>query len=373
MSNLSTPPFRIFQGDLKAAKARRDNPLAGLPDPPPWRRFGQEPEDFKPDPRLASDPPRNPRERDLAEAYRFGGETEDSSAAEKTRRAEILDAVNAALFLRRPLLVTGPAGAGKSSLIYAVAAELRLGPVLTWNITSRSTLREGLYDYDALGRLQAIQMNDKLPADKKRDIGVAKFLRLGPLGTALLPAQWPKALLIDEIDKADLDLPNDLLNVFEEAKFAVEELRREAEGEEGKTKVRVRTWRGVYTGPDCAKGEVEVPADGDMGCHVFPFIVLTSNNEREFSAPFLRRCVRLDLKLTREPKALARIARAHLSDSELSDARMEQEADWFLTKMGDGKLSTDQLMNAIFLLDGERFPTEEARENLLKILYKELK
>jgi MoxR-like ATPase len=246
-----------------------------------------------------------------------------------------------------------------------VARELRLGPVLDWNITSRSTLRDALYDYDALGRLQEIQAQEKQSAAGRtaQAVKVADFVRLGPLGTALIPAQWPKALLIDEIDKGDLDLPNDLLNLFEEGKFTIEELRRDP----GSSKAHVRTWKDSY-------GLAEIKA-GQVACTVFPFIVLTSNGEREFSAPFLRRCVRLHITPPKDPKTLSRIVRAHLAESNVD---VEQEAKDFLENRDGQRLSTDQLMNAIFILErsglGAGQPDEASgrKQRLLNILYKEL-
>src|SRR4051794_20416075 len=121
--------FDFFTGKL-AGKEPLENPLAGLPDPPRWRQFGADPESHRLDPAAIKPWQATQRECDLAEAYQIG------------EQAEIVAAVNAALILRRPLLVTGPAGSGKSSLMYSIARELRLGPVLTWSITSRSTLRE---------------------------------------------------------------------------------------------------------------------------------------------------------------------------------------------------------------------------------------
>src|SRR5262245_8914591 len=106
--------------------------------------------------------------------------------------ADLKEAVNAALYLRRPLLLTGKPGTGKSTAVYAVARELRMGPVLRWSITSRSTLRDGLYQYDALGRL-----NDRTPAHADDSETIGKYVELGPLGTALYPTSWPRALLID--------------------------------------------------------------------------------------------------------------------------------------------------------------------------------
>ena len=101
---------------------------------------------------------------------------------------EIIDVVNAALYLRRPLLVTGVPGSGKSSLLDAIAYELRLGEPLRWSVTSRSTLKDGLYLYDAIGRLQ----DQKAVATQ--GTAITPYLRLGPLGTALVPTAAPTCL-----------------------------------------------------------------------------------------------------------------------------------------------------------------------------------
>src|SRR5947209_17649716 len=160
-----------------------------IPEAPPWRRFNgpitDDPEPDRPDP-------------------------EEGKTFMVT--PDVVEAVNAALHLRRPLLITGRPGSGKSSLIESVARELRLGPVLRWYVTSRSTLQDALYRYDAIGRLHAHNLEGRAPS-------ITKYLRLGPLGTALLPTTRPRALLIDEIDKSDIDLPNDLLNVFDRGEF----------------------------------------------------------------------------------------------------------------------------------------------------------
>src|SRR6185312_3094666 len=126
----------------------------------------------------------------------------------------LTEAVNAALCLRRPLLITGAPGSGKSTVIEQVAAEWRRGPVLRWHITSRSALAEALYRYDALGRIYA-QRRKSIEIEADMDDNIAPFLQLGPLGTALLPSTRPRDMLIDEIDKSDLDLPGDLLDVLE--------------------------------------------------------------------------------------------------------------------------------------------------------------
>ncbi|GGZ52004.1 AAA family ATPase [Streptomyces bluensis] len=295
-----------------------------LPDPPPWRAFDGGPALATPadgDDTSASSPDRLHRAR----TYRA------------TDRAVQL--VNAALYLRRPLLVTGPPGSGKSSLVYAVARELRLGPVLRWNITSRTTLRDGLYQYDPLSRLYAAgraaareqrsATREQLPLDGE----LQDHLRLGPVGTALLPYGRPRALLIDEIDKSDLDLPNDLLNILEEGQYEIPEL--------------VRAARHTPTAEVMVDGtDDRVPvARGRVRCRAFPFVVLTSNGEREFPPAFLRRCVRLELHQPRDTH-LEQIVRAHLGEP---DAYARDLINRFLSRGTDGELATDQLLNAVYL------------------------
>src|SRR5262249_39410049 len=138
------------------------------------------------------------------------------------------------------------------------------------------------------------------------DIG--RYLRLGPLGTALLPGSRPRVLLIDEIDKSDIDLPNDLLHVFEEGAYEIAELLRIAD------KVPQ-----VAVLPDGAESEADkVPVrGGKVRCQAFPFVVLTSNGERELPPAFLRRCLRLDIPAPDEGK-LRQIIAAHLKDVDVS-------------------------------------------------------
>jgi MoxR-like ATPase len=297
-----------------------------LPAPPSWRTFAGGPVvawQFEEDPHS----PRRLGDRGRGETYQASPEE--------------VDLVNAALYLRRPLLVTGGPGVGKSSLAYSVASELKLGPVLRWNITSRATLRDGLYQYDAIGRLQDASLSKEAP-----DIG--QYLRLGPLGTALLPSQKPRVLLIDEIDKSDIDLPNDLLNVFEEGEFLIPELFRLRQER-----------REVAVLPADSSHLVKI-VEGRIRCHEFPFVVLTSNAEREFSPPFLRRCVRLQIQKPDRVK-LAMILEAHMPLGDALSPTQQESAQsqridliqQFLARQNEGELATDQLMNAVFMISGD--------------------
>jgi MoxR-like ATPase len=282
--------------------------ILSLPAPPPWRQFGAK---------------------------------EPRGATFQASPEEVL-AVNAALYLRRPLLITGKPGTGKTSLAYAVAHELKLGRVLRWSISSRSTLSEGLYRYDAIGRMQELQLNP----DQTPEIG--KYLRLGPLGTALLPSSQPQVLLVDELDKSDIDLPNDLLNVFDEGEYEIPELARLDQRD-----VPVRQYESQ---------ETAVIHQGRVRCTAFPFVIITSNGEREFSPPFLRRCLRLDLRQPDKEK-LGKIVRAHLGP-EIEKAA-EPLIDDFLVRRNTGDIATDQLLSAIFLVTKESVLTSE--EDILKL------
>lgn len=298
---------------------------AELPPPPPWRRF--------PVPTRGADglgifqPPDG-----------------------------LLDAVNAAVFLRRPLLLTGAPGSGKSSVIHSVAAELDLGRVLRWHITSRSILVDALYRYDVLGRIHAQQLAKATGAAANDDI--VPFLQLGPLGNALIPAPRPRALLVDEIDKSDLDLPGDLFDVLERGEFRIPELERYAVDH-----VPVREWDGEFT---------HIVTGGLVQCTEFPFVVLTSSGQRDYPAPFLRRCIRF----TMPPptiESVTRIVAAHLG-SDLADSDDTADlVEQFVTRVGSGEsLAVDQLLNAVYLLGRGDIEDDATRTKLEALLLREL-
>jgi MoxR-like ATPase len=322
--------WRIYKGNSEP-----HDDIDRLPDPPNWRRFASSREGEK---------------LSLVD-FNWNSKTKAVQRGQTFRvdeNTDLVDIVNAALYLRRPLLITGKPGAGKTSLAYAVAYELKLGPVLLWPITARSTLQEGLYRYDAIARLQDAQLSKESNANHT----IGRYIQLGPVGTALLPYKRPRVLLIDEIDKSDINLPNDLLNLFEEGEFEIPELAR-LSGQEPEVPVR------TYDDNDAT-----IKA-GRIRCHAFPCIVLTSNGERDFPPAFLRRCLRLTLPQP-DKVALVEIVKAHLGDEVLEKAQpLIQE---FLDKRDKGDLATDQLLNAIYLATRKSRSGAIDRDKLNKLL-----
>nr|WP_042186029.1 MoxR family ATPase [Kibdelosporangium sp. MJ126-NF4]CEL17036.1 MoxR-like ATPases [Kibdelosporangium sp. MJ126-NF4]CTQ91734.1 MoxR-like ATPases [Kibdelosporangium sp. MJ126-NF4] len=301
--------WRIYRGTGQAAPA----PITALPQPPPWRRF------------TGVGVVTRPTGDSGETARRIGAAT----GRRHLSTPHEISMVNAALYLRRPLLVTGRPGTGKSSLAYLIATELGLGPVLRWGITSRTTLTEGLYNYDAIGRVQAAGSRP----DREPDIG--DFVHLGALGTALLPYEIPRVLLVDELDKGDIDLPNDLLSVFEDGEYEVPELVRIAKQQPEVT---------VFTHDKRGSAVIN---DGWVQCRAFPVVIITSNGEREFPAAFLRRCLQLHLSPPDSDQLAAMVAAQFGVVERVDVARLISE---FLERSeAVGGLAADQLLNAVHM------------------------
>ena len=163
---------------------------------------------------------------------------------------DLMLAVNAAITLQRPLLVKGEPGTGKTMLAEEVAQALDM-PLLQWHIKSTTKAQQGLYEYDAVSRLRDSQLNDGDSAERVKDI--RNYIVQGVLWQAFT-ADRPVALLIDEIDKADIEFPNDLLREIDRMEFYVYETQQ---------LVRARHR---------------------------PLVFITSNNEKELPDAFLRRC-----------------------------------------------------------------------------------
>jgi MoxR-like ATPase len=315
--------WKIFQGDNLSPH----DGIETLPKAPSWRRFG-------------NDAQSNVEKKKRGANFQV--------------RSEEVELVNAALYLRRPLLVTGKPGTGKTSLAHAVAYQLKLGEVLYWPITTRTTLKDGLYSYDAIARLQDTPQQGSNNLDTLQEIG--KYIQLGALGTALL---------IDEIDKSDIDLPNDLLHVFEEGQFEIPELVRIAEKLEN---VEVRTAYKDKTEHTYKDIKVSIK-QGRIQCTAFPFVILTSNGERDFPPAFLRRCLRLNIKEPDE-KELEKIVEAHLGNDENVTKQANLLINEFVKKRQEGDLATDQLLNAIYLMTRKNAPLGQEKEDLIKQLLK---
>jgi MoxR-like ATPase len=184
---------------------------------------------------------------------------------------ELRDAVNVACALEKPLLIRGEPGTGKTVLAEAIAENLGK-PLLTWHIKSTTKAQDGLYVYDTVQRLNDARFGGA-------DVGdIRQYIKFGPLGLALR-ADQRVVLLIDEIDKADMEFPNDLLHELDRMSFTV-----------------------LETGERVSAAQR-------------PIVVITSNNEKELPDAFLRRCVFHYIAFP-DKKTMADIVRVHHPDVE---------------------------------------------------------
>ncbi|WP_296556296.1 MoxR family ATPase [Pigmentiphaga sp.] len=224
-------------------------------------------------------------------------------------------AVNAALTLERPLLIKGEPGTGKTMLAEEVARALGR-PLLQWHIKSTTKAHQGLYEYDAVSRLRDSQLGD----EKVRDI--TNYIVRGVLWQAFT-APEPVVLLIDEIDKADIEFPNDLLRELDRMEFHVYETRE--------------TVRAVHR----------------------PLVIITSNNEKDLPDAFLRRCFFHYIRFP-EKETMERIVGVHYPGlkQELLSAALDSFFQLRETPGLKKKPSTSELLDWLKVLLAEDIPPE---------------
>jgi MoxR-like ATPase len=243
-----------------------------------------------------------------------------SGSSEYVATEDLTLAVNAAITLQRPLLVKGEPGTGKTMLAVQVAKSLGV-PLLEWHIKSTTKAQQGLYEYDAVSRLRDSQLGDA----RVRDIH--NYIVRGMLWQAFSSDQ-PVVLLIDEIDKADIEFPNDLLRELDRMEFYVYETK-----ELVKAKTR-------------------------------PIVFITSNNEKELPDAFLRRCFFHYIRFP-DKETMEKIVAVHFPTLKKSLLREAMEV-FFEVREVPGlkkKPSTSELLDWLKLLLAEDIPPEALRSN----------
>jgi MoxR-like ATPase len=231
---------------------------------------------------------------------------------------DLMLAVNAAITLQRPLLIKGEPGTGKTMLAEEVAGALGV-PLLQWHIKSTTKAQQGLYEYDAVSRLRDSQLGD----EKVKDI--SNYIVKGVLWQAFEQGK-PSVILIDEVDKADIEFPNDLLRELDRMEFHVYETRE--------------TVRAV----------------------VRPIVIITSNNEKELPDAFLRRCFFHYIKFP-DKETMGRIVDVHFPNLKKDLLREAMEVFFELREVPGMKKkpSTSELLDWLKLLVAEDIPPEALR------------
>ncbi len=232
---------------------------------------------------------------------------------------DLMLAVNAAITLERPLLIKGEPGTGKTMLAEEVAESLG-APFIEWHIKSTTKAQQGLYEYDAVSRLRDSQLGD----DKVHDI--ANYIKQGPLWQALASDQRA-VLLIDEIDKADIEFPNDLLRELDRMEFYIYELQK------------------------------------TISARHRPVVIITSNNEKELADAFLRRCFFHYISFPDE-QVMSDIVDVHFPGLKKALLR-EALTGFFQLREVPGlkkKPSTSELLDWLKLLLAEDISPEKLRE-----------
>jgi|TARA_R100001244_G_scaffold20643_9_gene21734 MoxR-like ATPase len=240
---------------------------------------------------------------------RFDG-TEDYVATD-----DLKVAVNAAMTLRRPLLVKGEPGTGKTVLAYEIAKAMGT-PLIEWNVKSTTKAHQGLYEYDAVARLRDGQLGDERVHD------ISNYIRKGKLWEAFTAPELP-VLLIDEIDKADIEFPNDLLQELDRMEFHVYETKETIKAAER------------------------------------PIVIITSNNEKELPDAFLRRCFFHYIKFP-DRETMQEIINVHFPD--IQGILVKRAMDIFYDVRDvpglKKKPSTSELLDWLKLILNEDMPLE---------------
>jgi len=216
----------------------------------------------------------------------------------------LMEIVNVSIALGKPLVIKGEPGTGKTLLAHSISETLNK-KLYVWNIKSTTKAKDGLYVYDTVQRLNDARFKDKDISDIRR------YIKYGKLGQAFM-AKEQVVLLIDEVDKADIEFPNDLLNELDEMSFHVPEL------------------------------------DEEVGANQRPILIITSNSEKELPDAFLRRCVFHYIEFPDE-EMMERIVKVHYPDIETKVAREAIKKFYWIREV-DGlrkKPSTSELLDWI--------------------------
>ncbi len=244
-----------------------------------------------------------------------------SSTSDYVASEQLLASVNVAIALQKPLLVKGEPGTGKTMLAQAIANSLGK-KLIIWNIKSTTKAQDGLYMYDTIQRLYDGQFGEEGVND------IARYIKLGKLGEAF-ESEEQVILLIDEIDKADLEFPNDLLWELDQMEFYIHETKRNV-----KAKHR-------------------------------PIVIITSNAEKELPDAFLRRCIFHYIDFP-DQTLMEEIVRTHYPDVEDKLLKDVMEAFYWIRSMKDirKKPSTSELIDWVNALQIGGIPTDKLRTNL---------
>ncbi len=244
-----------------------------------------------------------------------------TSTSQYVASKELLASVNVAIALKKPLLIKGEPGTGKTMLAQAVAESLGKKLVI-WNIKSTTKAQEGLYVYDTIQRLYDGQFGEEGVDD------IARYIKLGKLGEAF-DSDEQVVLLIDEIDKADLEFPNDLLWELDQMEFYIHETKRTV-----KAKHR-------------------------------PIVIITSNAEKELPDAFLRRCIFHYIDFP-NAELMEEIVRTHYPDVEDKLLKDAMEVFYWIRSIKDirKKPSTSELIDWINALQIGGIPTDRLKEEL---------